>query len=278
MHRVHRSDAKGENNKRMCSIKQRPKQGLDVHVFSIGAIPSPKLIEMVAMVGGYHGIWIDEEHAALAQRDFEILALACRSVGLDCYARIAPVNYAAVMRPMEAGVGGIMAAQVRSLAEVEKIVQWAKYPPMGQRGLNPSNYEGGYGTRSLAEIVQRGNSDRWLSVQVETVEALSVVDQIAQTPGIDHLFVGPADLSVALGVPGEFLHEKCQSALSQVARTCREAGKSWGILVRSVEHAQFCKSLNCQLFAFANDLSTFNQALRAVQERYSSFLRSNGNR
>lgn len=259
----------------MYSIQRRLKQGLDVHVFSVGAIPSPKLIEMVAMKGGYHGIWIDEEHAALTQRDFEMLALACRSVGLDCYARVAPVNYAAVMRPMEAGIGGIMAAQVRSLAEVEQIVQWAKYPPVGQRGLNPSNYEGGYGSRPLAEMVQRVNSERWLSVQIETVEALSVVENIAQNPCIDHLFVGPADLSLALGVPGEYLHDRCRSALSKVAHACREAGKSWGILVRSVEHAHFSKSLGCQLFAFANDLSTFFEGLRSVEDKYSSFLHSN---
>lgn len=256
----------------MHSIKQRLARGEEVNIFSVGAIPSPKIIEMVAMVGGYHGIWIDEEHAALTQRDFELLALACRSVGLDSYVRVAPVHYAAIMRPMEAGVGGIMAAQVRSLDEVQQIVNWAKFPPLGQRGLNPSNFEGGYATRGLSEIVESGNRDRWLSVQIETVEALNCVTQIAQVAGVDHLFVGPADLSVALGVPGQFLHEKCKAALAQVSAACQQAAKSWGILVRSPEHAQLCKSLGCQLFAFANDLSAFMQGLKAIQSNYASFL------
>jgi 4-hydroxy-2-oxoheptanedioate aldolase len=256
----------------MHSIKQRLGEGQEVNIFSVGAIPSPKIIEMVAMIGGYHGIWIDEEHAALTQRDFELLALACRAVGLDSYVRLAPVHYATIMRPMEAGVGGIMAAQVRSVAEVQQIVNWAKFPPVGQRGLNPSNFEGGYATRSLAEIVECGNRDRWLSVQIETVEALDCVDEIAQVAGIDHLFVGPADLSVALGVPGQFLHEKCKSALARVSSACQQAGKSWGILVRSPEHAQFCRSLGCQLFAFANELAAFIQGLKAIQSTYDDFL------
>jgi 2-keto-3-deoxy-L-rhamnonate aldolase RhmA len=173
---------------------------------------------------------------------------------------------------MEAGVGGIMAAQVRSVDEVRQVVNWAKFPPLGQRGLNPSNFEGGYGTRSLSEIVESCNRDRWLSVQIETVEALEQVQEIAQVEGIDHLFVGPADLSVALGVPGQYMHEKCKSSLARVSQACKQAGKSWGILVRSPEHADFCKSLGCQLFAFANDLAAINQGLKAIQNNYAAYL------
>jgi 2-keto-3-deoxy-L-rhamnonate aldolase RhmA len=124
----------------------------------------------------------------------------------------------------------------------------------------------------LAEIVESSNRDRWLSVQIETLEALQSVEQIAQVAGVDHLFVGPADLSVALGVPGQFLHEKCKSALSDVSNACQKSGKSWGVLVRSPEHALFCKSLGCQLFAFANELSAFMQGLKAIQSTYTSFL------
>lgn len=252
----------------MHSIKQRLADGLHVNIFSVGAIPSFKIIEMVAMAQGYHGIWIDEEHAALTQKDIELLALVCRSVGLDSYVRIAPINYAAVMRPMEAGVGGVMAAQVRSLDEVKQIVDWAKFPPLGHRGLNPSNFEGAYATRSLPEIVEKSNRDRWLAVQIETCEALDVVEQIALVPGLDHLFVGPADLSVALGVPGQYLHEDCKAALHRVSQAVKSAGKSWGILVRSPEHAEFCRSLNCQLFAYGNELAAINLGLKAIKNNY----------
>lgn len=258
----------------MHSIKTRLAEGKQVNIFSVGAIPSFKIIEMVAMAGGYHGIWIDEEHAALVQRDIEILALACRSAGLDSYVRLAAMDYATVMRPMEAGVGGIMAAQVRSVAEVKQIVSWAKFPPIGSRGVNPSNYEGAYGTRSLPDIVQLGNRDRWLAVQIETVEALDVVEDISLVDGLDHLFVGPADLSVALGVPGQYLHQDCKDALSRVSQAVKRAGKSWGILVRSPEHAAFCKSLGCQLFAYGNELAAINLGLKAIKSNYDALFSS----
>ena len=256
----------------MISIKKRLQAGENVHVFSIGAIPSPKLIEIAALTKGYHAVWIDEEHAALGQRDIELLAMACRSVGLDCYVRIAPLSYAAVMRPMEAGAAGIMAAQVRSVSEVEQIVSWAKFPPVGSRGINPSNVEADYTTRSLDDHIRICNQDRWVSVQIETLEALDCVEAIAAVEGMDHLFVGPADLSVALGVPGDYLHEKCQQALTKVAAATKKAGKSWGILVRGNEHAEFCRSLGCQLFAFGNDLGVAVQGFRAIRGSYPGFF------
>jgi 4-hydroxy-2-oxoheptanedioate aldolase len=256
------------------SIKQRLASGQDVFIFSIGAIPSPKLIEIAAMTGGYHGVWIDEEHAALTQRDIELLTLASRSVGLDSYVRVAPLNYATIMRPMEAGAGGVMAAQVRSVAEVEQIVAWAKFPPTGVRGINPSNFEANYTTRPLVEHVEICNRDRWLSVQIETLEALDCVEAIAAVDGIDHLFVGPADLSVALGVPGQYLHADCIAALKRVGQATKRVGKSWGILVRGPEHGQVCRELGCQLFAFCNDLSVALQGFKAVRSTYDKFFQS----
>ena len=256
----------------MHSIRQRLESGQQVNIFSVGSLPSFKIIEMVASVGGYHGIWIDQEHASLSQQQIELLAMACRSVGLDSYVRVAPTDYATIMRPMEAGVGGIMAAQIRTIDQVRQIVDWSLFPPLGSRGLNPSNFEGDYAKRSLAEIVEKGNRERWLSIQIETVEALEAVDAIAGIPGVDHLFVGPSDLSVALGVPGQFLHQKCQQALERISAASRNHGKSWGILVRSAEHAQLCQSLGCQLFAIGNDLAAVQQGLKVMQQTYSNLL------
>lgn len=254
------------------SIKSRLAAGQSVNVFAIGAIPSPKLVEMVALIGGYHAIWIDEEHAGLTLNQIEILAMACRSVGLDSYVRVAPNDYAAIMRPMEAGVGGIMAAQIRTLADAQQVVRWAKFPPLGDRGANASNFEGGYGTKPLADHIRDCNANRWLSLQIETIEALQQVEQIAAVEGVDNLFVGPADLSVALGVPGDFLHPKCRDALVKVSQAALSHGKTWGILVRSREHADFCRSLGCKFFAYANDLAAFMNGLRGIRSNYEDFF------
>lgn len=254
------------------TIKQRLVDGKLVRIFCVGPLASPKWIEIAAIHGGYHGVWIDEEHAALTQQQIEVLALACRATGLDAYVRVAPTNYAAVMRPMEAGVNGIMAAQVRSVEEVRRIVSWAKYAPVGCRGLNTANWEGRWATADTGPLTASANRDRWVAIQIETVEALEQVGVIAMVDGVDHLFVGPADLSLSLGVPGQYMHSKCVAALERVSAAVRKAGKTWGILVRGAEHAHLCETLGCRLFAFANELTFVHAGFEAVRQMYADYF------
>jgi 4-hydroxy-2-oxoheptanedioate aldolase len=201
-----------------------------------------------------------------------MMLMAARAVELDAFARVPPTDYTSVMRPYEAGCSGVMVAQVRSLEEVERAVGWAKYPPRGVRGMFAGTVEAGYGTVAMETHVATANRDRWLSVQIETLEAVEIVDQIAACDGVDWLFVGPADLSVTLGVPGQYLHPKCVAALEKVAAACRQAGKSWGTLSKDAEHARVARDLGCQLFSIYGDLDCFRTGFRAIEERFADIM------
>lgn len=253
-------------------IKERLAAGKMVRILAVGPLANHKVIEIAGAHGGFHGVWIDQEHAALTQREIEVLALACRAAGLDAYVRLAPTDYAAVMRPMETGVGGIMAAQIRSLEQAQQVAAWAKFPPTGVRGMNTANYEGEWALAEPAKFCRQANHDRWLALQIETAEALEQVDAIAAIDGVDHLFVGPVDLSVALGVPGEFMHPKCLDALDQVAHAVRAAGKTWGIVPRGAEHAHACRERGCLLFALAIDVLLLHQGFRTAKSLYADFF------
>ena len=254
------------------TIKQRLTDGELVRIIGLGPVPSPKIIEIAAQVGWLHGVWIDQEHSAVSHERLEVMTLACRAAGLDSFARVAPTDYAAIMRPMEAGAGGVMAAQVRSVSEVEQVVQWAKYPPTGVRGLHMGNYEAAYGTADIAQHVKRSNRDRFLAIQIETTEALASVEQIAQVPGLDCLFVGPADLASNLGVTGQPLHPKCIEALERVSRAAQSASIPWSIVALSPEHATKCRELGCQMFSLLSELQMMHRGLQTTQQMYQSLV------
>ena len=256
----------------MKGIKERLRDGEEVRVITLASLAHPKLVEMAAILGGYHGLWVDQEHAAVPLRDLEHILMACRASGLDAFARVPPTDYATIMRPMEAGACGIMAAQIRTVEEVRQVVQWAKYPPQGVRGLFMANYEGGYGTAKPAEHIERCNRDRWVCIQIETPEAVDCVDEILAVEGVDSLFVGPADLSSTLGVPGEVMHPTCLAALETVARATKAAGKSWGVLSRTAEHALTCRQLGCQLFSLASDTDLIQRGFAATGEMFRDFF------
>src|ERR671934_58326 len=108
-------------------LKELLAQGSLVRVYGLGQLCHPKLVEMVALHGGHHAVWLDQEHAGLTVEQIEQAARAARASGLDSFVRLAPTDYAAVMRPLEAGAGGVMAAQVRGVRQAEEVMQWAKF-------------------------------------------------------------------------------------------------------------------------------------------------------
>src|SRR5437867_907451 len=166
-------------------IKDRLAAGKIVRTMHVLGYATPRVIEMVGMLGNLHGMWFDQEHSAIPHAELEMMLIACRSAGVDAFARVPPTDYATIMRPMEAGCSGVMIAQVRTLAEVEQAVAWAKYPPMGIRGTFTGNAESQFGKIPLAEHVAAANRDRWVSIQIETPEAVEIVDRIAATKGVD---------------------------------------------------------------------------------------------
>jgi 2-dehydro-3-deoxyglucarate aldolase/4-hydroxy-2-oxoheptanedioate aldolase len=254
------------------SIKQRLAQGEIVRVLAFASLASPKLVEIAGLAGGFQGMWIDQEHSAIPHRELELLLIACRAAGLDAFVRVAPTDYATVMRPMETGASGVMVAQIRSVDQVRQIVQWAKYPPMGVRGLFLANYEAGYGSANPAEHLPRANRERWLCVQIETAEAVECAHEIAAVEGVDSLFVGPSDLSCTLGVPGQAMHPKCIAAMERVSAAVKNVGKTWGVLARSPEHAAKCREMGCQLFSLAGDVDLIHRGFHATKKMYPEFF------
>ena len=115
----------------MSIIKERLEAGKIVRTMHVVGYATPRVIELTGLLGNFHGVWFDQEHSAIPHATLEMMLIACRAAKLDAFARVAPTDYATVMRPMETGCSGVMIAQVRTLDEVEQAVSWAKYPPMG---------------------------------------------------------------------------------------------------------------------------------------------------
>src|SRR5262245_32314651 len=171
-------------------------------------------------------------------QNVELATMAARAYGLDHFVRIPATDYASIMRVLEAGAGGVMVSMVRSPEEAERAVRWAKFHPRGDRGLNGGNRDGRFGLMPLAEYVAKANAETFVGVQVETRGAIDAVAELAAVPDVDLLFVGPADISQVLGVPGDFENPRCLDTIERIARACRDAGKPWGIVPRGPEYAQ----------------------------------------
>jgi 4-hydroxy-2-oxoheptanedioate aldolase len=246
------------------SLAARLSRGESVNVCAVGRILHHNLVQMLAMSGTFQGFWFDMEHTDFATADLEIGILAARAHGCDSFVRMPMTNYAAVTRVLEAGAGGVMAAQIKTVDEAREFVRWAKFAPMGVRGLNTMGYDADFGKLPAKDFLVRANQRSYVAIQIETVEALECVEQIAALEGVDFLFVGPADLSVNLGVPGDFLNPKCRAALERVGRACKAQGKTWGVVPFGPEHTRVCVDNGCRMLSIAADVRVVNLGLAAL--------------
>lgn len=245
----------------MQTIKQRLTFGEVVPVFAIARLVHPVVIRMFGLTGKYRGFWLDQEHAHVSTDQIVAAVLAGRTEGMDCFVRVPPTGYWQVTQCLEAGASGVMAAQIHSVEQAQQFVDWCRFSPRGQRGLNANGFDADYSFKPPAKFVEDSNRDVFVAIQIETPGAVEDADQIAALEGVDHLFIGPADLSLSLGVVGQFHHEKLWSAIDRVAEACRKHGKTWGAVTPDPQFAARALANGCRLPTMGNDMLVFRRGL-----------------
>lgn len=253
-------------------IKALLAQNQVVRVFAVGQLCHPKVVEIVGWQGGYDAVWLDQEHAGLSIEQIEQATRAARATGLDSFVRLAPTDYATVMRPLEAGAGGIMAAQVRSARQAEEIVHWCKFHPRGLRGVNGTGVDGRYGTLAFLDYARQANAETFIAIQIEHGDALEDVERIAAVPDVDLLFIGPADLSQSLGLPGEWEHPRLWQAYTRVAQAAQANGIHWAILPANATQAQRCVEMGCRMLSLGIDVWAVQRGIKTFQAEYPAYF------
>jgi len=254
------------------SIKERLASGQRVNVFTVSRSFHPNQIEMYALQGGFAGFWIDHEHTGFTIDQIESATRAGRACGLDSFVRLAPTDYALVTRCLESGAGGVMAAQISTPEQAEQFVQWSKFAPRGHRGLNNWGYDGKFSLSSIEEFCTESNNRTFVAIQIETTAAVECCDEIASIDGVDHLFIGPADLSQAYGVTGQMMHPSLLQAIEKISRACEKHGKTFGAVSFVPEQVPLFQEYGCRLFSMTSDIRTFQEGIVAIKDKFQGLF------
>jgi 2-dehydro-3-deoxyglucarate aldolase/4-hydroxy-2-oxoheptanedioate aldolase len=241
-----------------------------IRVFCSGRLVHPISLQLFGLAGGYDGFWLDAEHAGISTDQITTAALVGRACGLGSFVRMPVTSYATVTQALESGVDGVMAAQVTSSDEAEKFVTWSKFAPRGCRGVNTQGADANFTHKTPLELARDANHDHFVAIQIETLGALDDVDAIAALDDVDLLFVGPSDLSQALGVLGQPDHKTVWAAIDTVASACRRHGKAWGIVPAGPDYADRCAEKGCRMITFGSDVAAMRLGVQALKNLYAS--------
>jgi 4-hydroxy-2-oxoheptanedioate aldolase len=213
----------------MTDFRSRVRSGETlIGVFS--DLASPLAVELCGRAGFDWAI-LDLEHGAATEADLLGLLYAAAATPMVPLVRVPSAERLRIGRALDLGAAGIMLPQLQSAAEVREAVRYLRYPPIGSRGVALRTRGADLGALGHGEVVQVVNERLVGIVQIEAATTVADADEIAAMDEVDVLFVGPADLTHNLRIPGRFDEPVYQDALKTVVDACRRYGKSAGILV-----------------------------------------------
>jgi 4-hydroxy-2-oxoheptanedioate aldolase len=251
---------------RPSKIKAKLRRGEPVLVTTIHFM-DPSGYELASLMG-FDGLWMDLEHHACSLETAAGLMRAARVGTTDMLVRPAKGEYMRLGRILEAGAQGIMYPRCANAAEAREVVKWAKFAPLGQRGIDTGNADTPYCSMPLDQYVKEANEQTFLVVQLEDRDAVANAREIAEVEGVDVIFFGPGDFSVLSGIPGQIDHPLVEEAVRAVAAAAKAAGKHWGMPVGSPERARQILDLGGRLLAHGADLLWVKAGLEETRRRF----------
>ena len=228
----------------MTDLKSRLATG-DTLVGSFLKTPSPILVEVLGTTG-LDCLCIDAEHAPFDRAAIDSCLFAGRAAGLGMLVRVPSAAPEHILNALDGGADGVLVPHVLSAAKAAATVRAATYGP-GGRGYAGSTRAAGYGLSTMAEHRQRSAAQTLVIAQIEDVEAVEAIDEIARVPGIDALFIGRIDLTVALGAASPD-DPRVIAAVERVIAAGREAGVPIGMFVPRDTDVPGWRAMGARLF------------------------------
>ena len=208
-------------------IKEKLRAGEPVFGVSV-MIPSPQIVEMVG-AAGFDWVLLDCEHGTLTPESVELMAMAAEACGITAIARPATRSPEHILQVLDRGVMGVQVPHVNTAAEARQVVAAVKYHPLGQRGLAAGTRAAAYDAHgTLADYVKAANDATLIAIQLEDEAAIRNIDELLKVDDIDVFFIGPSDLSQAMGHPGNPKAPPVAAAIDGSIRKMVAAGRTPG--------------------------------------------------
>lgn len=248
-------------------IKAKLKRGEPV-LLPMLHLTDPAVYELASTMG-FDGIWMDLEHHGTTLETAANLMRAARIGTADVLCRPAKGEFLPMGRMLEIGAQGIMYPRCDDADEAREVVAWAKFAPLGKRGIDATNADNLYGKLPLVEYLHRANEETFVAVQVEDQHGVANADAIAAVAGVDVIFLGPADFSILSGIPGQYDHPLVQDAIKTVAEAAKRAGKHWGMPVGSVAEAHKILTMGARFMFHLSDVLILKAGLETIQRQFA---------
>ena len=222
---------------------------------------SPLVAEALGCAG-FDWAVVDMEHSPLDLQDLVHMLQAVAGTPMVPITRVPWNDAVMVKRVLDAGAQTLMFPFIQSADEARSAVQSAKYPPQGTRGMAGMSRGARFGT--VKDYFKVANQTVAVILQIETPQALAQLEDIAGVGGVDSIFMGPGDMSGALGMPGNTMHPDVMALMADAAKRCRKFGVPIGTVGGTVEAVTAYRAMGYDYIGCASDLALMMRQSAAV--------------
>ena len=213
-------------------------------------------------------LWIDTEHSPYGVERLDVIPVMARHKGVAPMIRVAWNDPPLIKKAYDAGAVAVMVPQVDSAEEAARAVQYAKYPPEGNRGLTPSWTR--VAGEDFAHVIKTANEETVVVLQVESLLAFDNLEEMAKVPGVDVLFVGPLDLSASVGTISETQSVEVQDIMREVPRILAGTAVVAGTTCADVADAQEKIGWGYRYVSVGNPLAAGAQVVKSALQTVRS--------
>ena len=253
-------------------MKKALREGKVVFGPMVSEIRSPGIAVLFAQAG-FDFFFIDMEHSCFSYETVSDMIMAARAADIPTIVRPSTrTSHQNLSRPLDSGAAGLLIPQIQTRQDVENVVKWCRYQPVGERGMALSRQHTFFQSGNTVETMGQLNEEILIALQIEHKDAIERLPELLSTPGIDAAFVGPADLSASLGKPGQTNDPDVEKAIHRVIEVSKENGVFPGIHTSSVENAKYWIVQGMKMIGFCTDIKLILQICKDSVNQLRSYI------
>jgi 4-hydroxy-2-oxoheptanedioate aldolase len=224
-------------------------------------IPNSILIEIMHLAG-LDFVIIDAQHAPFNPESIDECIRVAHYCGIAPLVRVHRNSGVYIQRAMDLLPAGIIIPEVESAEQAKQAIRKAYFHPKGIRGLSPNTRFAGYSAYNTPQLTKETNENACLICQLEGVEAIIKMDEILEIEGIDGIYIGPYDLSMSMGHPGDVENPEVEEQMMKIVTKAKTKGKTVGTFCQNLRMAKKWQEMGINFLTIGVDAAIIFSTLR----------------
>ncbi len=241
-------------------VKEKLESGQSV-IGTWCTIPSSAVTDIISS-SGVDFLIIDAEHGPITFETAQKMAAVCESRMVSPIMRLGGIDESEILKALDIGMHGIQIPNINNKTEVQLVIEYSKYPPVGNRGFSPFTRAGNYSLEKAVTLTETANENTLVGINIEGAEAIAKIDDILKIKELDILFIGLFDISKSLGIPGQVDHPSVQKKLEELTIKINNSGKYPGTIATNTDSLLRYKKLGVKYILYLVDCNVLQSAYK----------------